>query len=470
MAMARPEKAFRRTSERSNSSARFPFYVKPGIYRRLLDGWQNPPDTIGMAVTSELAYLTGDLPGIGGQIKQRFDDFLVEEQPLYEPSGEGEHLYLFVEKTDQTTRELVRRAARAFRLGRGNVGHAGLKDKRARTRQFISVHLPGVEEQAVRDGLDRLNEERDVQVLWADKHKNKLRRGHHAGNRFVIYIRDVSPTAVVGAKPIMNRLIERGAANYLGQQRFGYRQNGHLLGRYLLLGEHETFLDELLGGGNEEDSERLQRARSAYEMRDYDIALAEWPKTLRHDRQALDALRRGQDAKRAVAAIDRDQRQFLVHALQSAVFNRVLDQRVREDAIGHLRVGDLAWKHENRSVFAVDQSVAETENGPGGRVGKFEISPSGPMWGIDMPRAGGQPGEAERQALEAAGLTEKDLAGRGHEAAAGSRRPLRVALKDPDISGGADEHGPFVRLAFELPRGAYATAVLREVMKDGDVS
>jgi len=418
-----------------------------------------------MSMTASLGYVTADLPGTGGEIKQRLDDFLVEEQPRYDPTGEGEHLYLFVEKAGLTTPELARRVARAFRAGRGDIGHAGMKDKRGRTRQMLSVHLPGVDTQSVRDGLDRLSDRGDMQVLWADWHKNKLKRGHHAGNRFVIYIRNVSPTSVVTAKQVLDRLVAQGAPNYLGAQRFGYRQNSHILGRLLLLGEYQALLDELLGTSSEADAERLREGRAAYQRGDYSAALECWPKSLRYDRQALDALRQGASAEGAVKAIDRQQRQFLVHAWQSAMFNDVLDQRVQAGTLSELHVGDLAWKHDSRAVFAVDDEVARIENAAGGRVGSLAISPSGPMWGVDMPRASGEVGRIEEAALQKTGLGQSHLMGAGDVAADGSRRPMRMPVKDAEIAGGGDEQGPFIRLAFELPRGAYATVVLREIIK-----
>jgi tRNA pseudouridine13 synthase len=71
----------------------------------------------------------------------------------------------------------------------------------------------------------------------------------------------------------------------------------------------------------------------------------------------------------------------------------------------------------------------------------------------------------EVAALEAHGLTEADLAQSPYAGIEGARRPMRAALRDPDVSAGADEFGPFIRVAFELPRGSFATIVLREIMK-----
>ena len=418
------------------------------------------------SLIDDLAYLTADLPGTGGVIKQRPEDFLVDEQPLYEPSGEGEHLYVFVEKKGATTLDLVRRIAKAFRIRRGDVGYAGMKDKHAVTRQHLSLYLPGVPDAEVAAGLERFAKYPYATVLWAERHGNKLRRGHHGGNRFSIRIRAVSPTAVLRAKPIVERLAREGLPNYLGEQRFGYRQDSHVLGRLLLKGEHRALLDHMLGRPQPYENDSVQAARRAYEAGDLEAALDHMPKVLRHDRQALDALRQHGDVERAVRTIDRNQRDLLVSAAQSHVFNLVLDRRLRDGTFGRLLTGDLAWKHDNRSCFAVDTGTAEMENGEQGRVRSIEVSPSGPLWGRGMTRPAGDVLAMEEQALAEAGLSpdefERPPAGvRGD----GTRRPLRVRLTDPDLSGGVDEHGPFVRLAFQLPRGSYATMVVREVTK-----
>ena len=418
------------------------------------------------SLIDDLAYLTADLPGTGGVIKRRPEDFLVDEQPLYEPSGEGEHLYVFAEKKGATTLDLVRRIAKAFRIKRGDVGYAGMKDKHAVTRQHLSLYLPGVPDAEVAAGLERFAEYPYATVLWAERHGNKLRRGHHGGNRFSIRIREVSPTAVLRAKPIVERLAREGLPNYLGEQRFGYRQDSHVLGRLLLKGEYRALLDHMLGRPQAYENEAVQAARRAYEAGDLEAALEHMPKVLRHDRQALDALRQHGDAERAVATIDRNQRDLLVSAAQSHVFNVVLDRRLRDGAFGRLLPGDLAWKHDNRSCFAVDEKTAETENGEQGRVRSIDVSPSGPLWGRGMTRPGGEVLAMEEAALDEAGLSVADFDDppRGVKAD-GTRRPLRVRLTDPDLSGGVDEHGPYLRLAFQLPRGSYATMVVREVTK-----
>jgi len=413
-------------------------------------------------MTAKLAYLTANLPGIGGVIKQRPEDFLVEEQPRYQPSGQGEHLYLFIEKRLLATMDVVRRLARAFRVGKRDIGFAGLKDKHAVTRQMFSIMLPGQSHDP--DCIERLESDH-LKVLWVDRHENKLRRGHLLGNRFVIRIRQVDPSTVVQAKRVMDQLAVSGVANYIGSQRFGYRQHNHELGRLLLLGQWKPMLDLMLGGPKESDPDRSRAAREAYDRGDYAGALALWPGSLRDDRHALDRLRQGKTQQQAVMSLDARQGEFLISGLQSAAFNRVLDQRVRDGLLDQVVVGDLAWKHDNRAVFPVDEATAQVENASAGRINVQEVSPSGPMWGVEMIRAGGQVGVWEHRALTETGLAEADLAGGPQGTAKGSRRPLRIFLSGLDLSGGVDEHGSYVRVAFELPRGSFATTVLREVLK-----
>ena len=96
----------------------------------------------------------------------------------------------------------------------------------------------------------------------------------------------------------------------------------------------------------------------------------------------------------------------------------------------------------------------------------MEISATGPMWGRGMMRAGGNVGRDELDALHATGISE-DMFGQDRlYRPPGARRPLRSLIKEHEISGGADEYGPYVRLAFTLGRGCFATVVTREIMKN----
>ncbi|MEM6750426.1 MAG: tRNA pseudouridine(13) synthase TruD [Planctomycetota bacterium] len=422
-----------------------------------------------MTATDGLPYATPNLPGIGGRLKERAEDFVVHEQPLYEPCGQGEHLYLFIEKRLLTTHELIRRVSKAFRVNRKDIGVAGLKDKHAVTRQHVSVHMPGFDKRTASQGVERLQKSDRVTVLWAEAHTNKLRRGHHGGNRFTLAVRGVDAGAAVRAKAVLDHLADHGFPNYVGDQRFGYRQNSHLVGAMLLRGDYDDVVQELMLKDHPQDSPQIRAARKALLEDDYDTALKTWPMALRYDRQALDAMRKGKTGRQVIAALDINQRRMLCSAWQSAAFNAVLAQRVADDTWRTLLEGDVAWKHDSRAVFTADADAVQADNAPGGRVDKLEVSPSGPLWGHDMPRATHRPGDIELQALADSGLTEAQLAGPADApsgvAVEGLRRPLREPVIDPDLSAGADDHGPYVKVSFTLRRGAYATMVMRDLMK-----
>ncbi len=344
-------------------------------------------------------YLTADQPGIGGVIKRRPEDFFVEEQPLYTPQGTGEHLYLCIEKTMRSTSDAIRYLSRTLHVGKGDIGYAGLKDKYAVTRQMFSVYLSKSDND--QNLLDRLTDPH-YRPLGASRHTNKLQRGHLKGNRFVIRIRQAQPGASHLAKQTLDYLARFGVPNFVGEQRFGYRRINHQLGRLLLLGQWQPLLDLMLGHPSESDHPPTRAARQAYEQGDFAAALDILPRNLRHDRQALDALRQGKSPRQAVMLIDRYHRSFLISAMQSAAFNHVLNHRLQGShapGIDRLVEGDLAWKHDNRSAFSVDRETAQLENAPGGRVQTLQVSPSGPMWGVGMLHATGRVGQWERQAL-----------------------------------------------------------------------
>ncbi len=407
------------------------------------------------------SYLTADIPGVGGVIKQRPEDFLVEEQPQYQPTGEGEHIYLFVQKKGLSTLDMVTAIARHFDVPRHAIGYAGLKDKHAITRQVVSVHTPGRK----LEDFPMLQHEA-IAVLWADRHANKLRLGHLAGNRFSIRIRGVEPTKVRDAHRVLERLKVTGVPNRFGEQRFGMIANNHLIGRAMVVGDFDSAVQELLGPSAYRPDFNTQ-ARALFLEGKYREAIQAFPMGAHIETRVLNQLDRGKTAKNAFLTLDRTTLQFYLSAFQSAVFNSILDERITAGALGTLVEGDIAVKHANLACFAVDKAVAEDPGTPQ-RLATLEVSPSGPMWAAGMMRATGDTGTAEVAALERMGVTVEQLeafCAKSRYEMEGKRRPLRVPLISPEVEGGVDDHGTFVRCAFELPRGAFATVVLREVMK-----
>ena len=182
-----------------------------------------------------------DIPILPGRIKQREEDFLVDEIPLYEPSGTGEHVYVRLQKHGMSHSELLAIVRKHFKVRESAIGAAGMKDRMAVTSQTLSIHMPDREPTQKPIDDDRL------EILWMSRHANKLRRGHLEGNRFVIRIRDLEPIQAPQLWRGMKELEKRGIPNYYGHQRFGYRRNTQRLGGYLLQNNAQDIVDDVLG-------------------------------------------------------------------------------------------------------------------------------------------------------------------------------------------------------------------------------
>lgn len=329
---------------------------------------------------SALELLT-DAPGTGGRLRTRPEDFRVEELPAYPLSGEGEHLYLHLEKTGHTTAHLLRELGTQLGVRDRDIGAAGLKDRHAVTTQWISVpakyeaRLPAFEMEGVR-------------VLETRRHGNKLGLGHLRGNRFSVRVREAAGTAEL-ATATLERLVAGGVPNYFGPQRFG------------------------LHGLNAEEGLRVLRGESR--LRDPRV------------------------------------RRFLTTSVQSLIFNRFLSLRLERGLFDRLVTGDMAKKHDTGGVFLVEDAAAESP-----RAERGEVSATGTLFGRKVRPLTLDAGELEREALAAFGLTPEVFASRR-----GDRRLTRVFPEGAEVRPEEDGY----TVSFALPRGSFATSVLRELMK-----
>jgi len=396
-----------------------------------------------------MPYLTDAQPGTGGILKQAPEDFVVEEIPAYEPCGSGEHLFLLVQKRSLTTHEAVSRLARALHVRERDVGFAGIKDARAVTTQWMSV--------PARDGapLESLKLE-GVAVLEAHRHRNKLRSGHLAGNRFRILLRKVSPDAEPRARATLEVLSRRGVPNAFGPQRFGVKGDSDKIGRALLQEDYDEALRLFLGAPSElERDARIHEARKCFEEGRLQDCKQTLPRFLRNEHRVLDAFLKRGDARTALARIPKSLRLLFLSAFQSRVFNRCLAERLCR--LDRLSCGDVAVKHENGAAFLVRD--LETEQP---RAGRFEISPAGPLFGPGLLPAEGPVAETEDATFREFGVDPHERRSPFRDVhLRGERRPYRFPIREAAVETTPDG----LRLSFELPRGCYATAVLAEVMK-----
>lgn len=336
----------------------------------------------------ELSFATADLPGTGGAIKLSPEDFTVEEIPLYEPSGEGVHVFLTVRRERRTTREVQRSLAAAFRLHERDVGCAGQKDKFARVTQTFSLPLDSGEAAEV---AARASSATGFEVLAAKRHRNKLGRGHLAGNRFDVLVAGAGPAAEERARAVVARLDEIGIPNFFGEQRLGPAGRNARRGR-----------------------RRLESGGGSWIAR---MELSAW---------------------------------------QASLFNAWLRERIARSWFGLVLEGDVARKEDTGGLFDVHEPLLDQP-----RFDRREISTTGPIYGARMRRAAGLPGEVERQVLAEAGIDDARLAAARLD---GSRRPARVFFRD--LSLHTEPRG--LRVGFRLPKGAFATVALREIVKSPD--
>ncbi|MFK7817081.1 MAG: tRNA pseudouridine(13) synthase TruD, partial [Planctomycetaceae bacterium] len=173
------------------------------------------PDFESIARLDGFPTLHGKPPLPTAMLKQEPEDFIVEELPAYELSGTGEHLFLWIQKRDLSAEQLKKHIVRTLDIPGRDIGFAGNKDRRAVTRQFVSV--PATSESRVGD-----LETPAVQVLRTERHTNKLRTGHLKGNRFELLLRaTISEEQQAACIKRLHLVSERGFANYFGTQRFG---------------------------------------------------------------------------------------------------------------------------------------------------------------------------------------------------------------------------------------------------------
>ena len=338
-------------------------------------------------------YLTASVPALGGRIRSTPDDFCVEERPLYLPCGEGEHLYIRVKKRGLSTPDLVLRLASQLHVKAQTIGVAGLKDAQAVTTQMLS--LQGVKAETI-SALP--TDERLLALEVLGRHRNRLRKGHHAGNQFRLVIRDVRERSEDDLQELFDELVRRGVPNYFGPQRQGRSGTNFQLGAELL----------------------------------------------------QDAARRNK--------MPRNKRIWFMNAYQSHVFNRIVAKRI--ESIDRVFLGDWAMKSDNGACFPVEQPEVEQP-----RADRFEISPTGPLFGSRAPWATGVPGDIEQAVVAELGTTPELLSKAGAECGfRGERRALRVRLNELSWS----LEGTVLTLGFWLPPGSYATSVLREVVKKSD--
>jgi tRNA pseudouridine13 synthase len=340
--------------------------------------------------------MTQELPGIGGKIRETLEDFVVEEVPVFEPDGEGEHLFVNMTKRGIGTRKLAHSLASLFNLNRTAVGFAGLKDVRSVSTQTLSLLLGRLSNDELIKCGKIIEERLPVIVNWIMPHSRKLRAGQLLGNRFSINITGLSmdpEEALERAKEIARALGSMGIPNYYGPQRVDY-----------------------------------ENVRRGYEI-----------------------------IKGHYRVRDRWLRRFIVSSYLDYLCNLYLVRRLENGDFYRLLQGDIAKKHSTGGLFIVEDPTFEEVRYKAG-----EISFTAPIYGPRMWWAEGPSGDLEKEIFDESEITLEELK---RLDVRGTRRLGRLL---PNIVTGESDRG--ITLEFFLPKGAYATIVTQEFMKNDNNS
>ena len=179
---------------------------------------------------AKLPYAYGE-PGASATLKAELEDFRVQERLGFSLKGEGQHVWLHIEKKGLTTDDVAKMLARAARVKTREIGYAGLKDRHAVTCQWFSVDLSGRQNPP----WETLFPD-NCRLLESMRHTKKLRRGALIGNTFDITLRNVSGKLDELDKRAA-QIRDCGAPNYFGGQRFGDRAANVEQAYRLLCGE-----------------------------------------------------------------------------------------------------------------------------------------------------------------------------------------------------------------------------------------
>jgi tRNA pseudouridine13 synthase len=395
-----------------------------------------------------MKYASHGISACRGIFKSTPEDFVVDEVPLYEFAGSGTHTLVKIEKTGISTFEAIKRICCEIGFNQRDVGSAGLKDTKGVTRQWLSFeHV----EPAKFESLDIPK----LKVVSSTRHGNKLKRGHLAGNRFEIAVREVSEADAEHARATLDLLAKRGVPNWYDSQRFGRRGDTGDLGFALLAQDYELFFKLFLGTPETERDEQTRDARKAFEGGELENALQLFPGWANNERIALKAVIAHGQTLKAMQKIPQKLKLLFLSAAQSTMFNQLLDKRF--DAYDQIRTGDLAMKGSG-ATFIVEDAESERARAKAG-----EISATGPIFGHRMQQPTGEVLELEQSILNERGLDEQAFKlGKGLSQK-GDRRPLRFMLTEASCTH--DAATGILHVQFRLPKGCYATVVLKEITK-----
>ncbi|MAG22213.1 MAG: tRNA pseudouridine(13) synthase TruD [Candidatus Diapherotrites archaeon] len=405
--------------------------------------------------------------GIGGQIKRRYTDFVVEEITpdekvcevkkflgdydwAYEESTldipenkkELDFIHLDMEKINKDVNYCIRIITRFLQCSKKRVGYAGLKDKRGVTCQRISIYQPDLER------LARFNS-RGIDLRNPKWSKDKIEIGSLSRNRFTIVIRDLETEEKelkTNLEKCFAEIEKTGIANFFGEQRFGgIRKVTHLVGKEFITGNPEKAVMLYLTATCPKEDEDIRNARlKLFETRDFSEASKAFPSKYRYERALIHHLcKYPSDFVGAFRQLPKALCYLFSHAYQSYLFNEIIEERIKKKWGLKKVKGDILLNGE----------------------------PTAPLLGFESKFAKREPGEIEAMVLEREKISLENFRVKEFPELSSKGARKSIVLKPQKLELleiGDDEFSEgkkMAKISFELEKGSYATTVLREIMK-----
>lgn len=404
-----------------------------------------------------MRYYASDTPGIGGRLRSKPEDFIVEEIPLpFTDADDGSYLICRLSKTNWELQRAVKEIAKRLGISHRRIAWAGTKDKNAVTTQFISIY------DLAPEAVGRVHL-KDISLEVVGRSQHPLTLGGLVGNRFDITIRDCIPEDLAARVQAVTEVAAAGIPNYYGLQRFGVvRPVTHIVGEKILKGDYEAAAVTYIGRAYPLETEEAQGARTHFaETRDARAALAELPVQMTYERAMANHLVVNPgDYAGALRALPPKLLSLLVSAFQSYLFNCALSCRIDEGmSLTEPEVGDRLLFQDGREDIVTTRNMRAAQLQI--RRGRCRIAIFIPGSGPVVPH--GRMDEIMQELMQKEGIDAGDFERASRFVEMKFDGVLRPITLSTDLQ--AEVSGESVRLGFTLPPGHYATTVCREYMK-----
>lgn len=415
--------------------------------------------------------------GTAGKLRCLIEDFRVEEITEVVIGEKGNFLIAELTKRDWETHLAIKAIARSLGISYKRIGFAGTKDKRAVTKQLISIW--NVDEAL----LEKVRLD-GIELRISRRSERPIALGNLRGNRFEIAIRDIDlePAVLEDRAGSITDEISRagGVPNFFGVQRFGTRRpvTGDV-GEAILRGDLETAVLTYIAMPGEEEREEARVARQyVFETKDFKEGLRRYPRYLRYERAMMHELaKQPGDYRGALRVLPGNLLQMFVHGYQSIIFNKILSERIKAGLqLNQAVIGDMVCFASDKGLpNPGDLRLVTPENleNTNSLLAKGRAFITAPVMGYKTPLSEGEPGKIERAVLEELGITREEFKIKlmPELSSKGLRREILLRV-NASFQISMDELNPGKQkllLNFSLSKGSYATTVLREYMKSQDL-